>query len=92
MTTANPRQIVSGLKATVRYRVRSKLDMKVLDLAEGGCLLESQGWGAKPDERVLVRLPGLAEVAGKVAWIEEQRAGVAFDEPLYGPVVERFFE
>ena len=91
MTHAKARQIADGVKATVRYRVRSKMEMPVLDLAEGGCMLDSRGWGVKPDERVLVKLPGLAEVGAKVVWIEDQRAGVAFEEALYGPVLDRFF-
>lgn len=91
MTQTSAKKIAADLKASVRYRIRSKMEMPVLDLAEGGCMLDSRGWGVKPDERVQVKLPGLAEMGARVVWIEDQRAGVAFEEPIYGPVIERFF-
>ena len=86
------RRVKADLKAAVRYRIRSKLSLQVLDLNEGGCLLEAHGWSARPDERVLIRLPGLSEIAASIIWVEDHKAGVAFEEPLYGPVVEGFFE
>lgn len=74
--------------AVLRYRVRSKMEVEVLDLSEGGCMVDSRGLGAKPEERLLVKLPGLGEVGAKIVWIENQRAGLAFEEPLYTPVLE----
>lgn len=91
MNTSAARRLADGLKAVVRYRVRSKMEMRVLDLTEGGCMLEAKGWAAKPAERVSVKLPGLGAVAATVVWIEEQRAGLAFEEALYGPVIEQMF-
>lgn len=85
------KQVSEGVKASVRYRVRSKMEMTVIDIAEGGCMVDARGWGAKEDERVQVTLPGLSAIPAVVAWIEEGRAGIAFEEPLYGPVLERFF-
>lgn len=92
MTICMERQIKSDLKAVIRYRVRSKLEMPILDLNEGGCLVEARGWGAQVDERVQIRLPGLGEVAASVIWIEDHKAGLAFEEPVYGPVLDNFFE
>ncbi|MFL0355457.1 PilZ domain-containing protein [Erythrobacter sp. GH1-10] len=76
------------LKAVVRYRTRSKMEMPVLDLSAGGCMVSSRGWSAKPDESVSVKLPGLGFIPAKVVWIEDQRAGIAFEEALYGPTLE----
>ena len=74
--------------ATVRYRVRSKIELRVLDVAEGGCMVEAKGWSIRPEERVHVKLPGLGELPAKVVWTEEQRAGLAFYEPLHGAVLD----
>ncbi len=91
MTTATQRKLKDGVVALVRYRVRSKMEMPILDVCEGGCLVDSRGWAVKPDERVLVKLPGLGEVGAKVVWIEEGRAGLGFEEALYGPVLDHIF-
>ena len=71
-----------GLKAAVRYRVRSKMEMDVLDIAEGGCLLDARGWSVRPEERVLVRFAGLGEIGANVVWIEDGKCGLALEEPL----------
>ncbi len=91
MGKSGNRELIEGLKASVRFRMRSRMEMAVLDITEGGCMLDSRGWSVKPEERVLVKLRDLGEIGATVAWIEEGRAGLAFEEPLYGPVVERFF-
>lgn len=88
MTTTAKSRLRDGLSAVVRYRTRSKMTMPVLDISVGGCMVEARGWAAKPNERVSVQLPGLAFVGAIVVWIEDQRAGLAFDEVLYGPTLE----
>ena len=78
----------SKASALVRYRTRMKMEMDILDIGAGGCMLDARGWSAKPGEQVSVKLPELAFVPAKVIWIENSRAGIAFDEPLYGPILE----
>ena len=78
-----------GLEAVVRTRTRSKVTLPLLDINVGGCLVEARGWSAKPDETISIKLPGLGFIAAKVVWIEDKRAGLAFDEVLYGPTVEQ---
>ncbi|QFT76058.1 PilZ domain-containing protein [Erythrobacter sp. THAF29] len=78
----------SRISATVRYHSRAKMEMPVLDINVGGCMLDARGWSVKPNERVSVKLPGLAFVSAIVVWIEDQRAGLAFDEALYAPTLE----
>ncbi len=46
-----------------------------------------QGWAARVGERVLATLPGLAAQPGELVWIEDGNAGIAFEQPLYGPVL-----
>ena len=88
MASNTASRIRDGLEVAVRYRSRSKMTMKVLDISTGGCLVEAFGWAVKPGETVSVRLPGLGSLAAQVVWNEDQRAGIAFEEPLYGPVLE----
>ena len=83
-------KIREGVKALVRYRSGAKMEMPVLDLNIGGCLVEARGWSAKPQDRVSVKLPGLAFLGATVVWNEDQLAGIAFEEPIYGPTIEQF--
>lgn len=88
MTGNKEKAELRDLSATIRYRTRNKMEMKVLDISAGGCLVDARGWSIKPDELVSVKFPDMAYVAGKVVWIEDSRAGIAFEEPLYGPILE----
>ncbi len=38
--------------------------------------------------RVVIRPEGMEGLTGVVRWIEGERAGVEFDNPIYGPVLE----
>jgi len=71
-----------------RYRSGMRLDLKILEVSAGGCMVESPGWSVRPDEGISVKLPGLGYQHATVVWIEDGRAGVAFEEPLYGPMLE----
>lgn len=73
----------------VKCRIRSGMtaDLLVLDISAGGCMVESRGWAGRPGDRVLATLPGLAAQPGEVVWVEDDRAGIAFEQPLYEPVL-----
>ena len=64
------------------------LDVPVIDLSAGGCLVELGFRGFKEGERVLVHLPGLSAIPGEVVWIEEKDAGIAFEAVLHDAVLE----
>lgn len=91
MATQSKPRAKDGIIATVRYRSRSKMQMPVLDINIGGCMVEARGWAAKPQEHVMVKLPGLEAIGATVVWMEDQRAGLAFDDALYGPTLENLF-
>ena len=38
--------------------------------------------------RVVIKPDGMEAISGVVRWLADRRAGVQFDMPLYGPVVE----
>jgi hypothetical protein len=74
---------------TVKCRARSggHVDLAVLDISAGGCMVDQQGLSARQGERVLLTLPGLAAQPASVVWIEEGKAGIAFEHPLYDAVL-----
>ncbi|RPF71900.1 PilZ domain-containing protein [Aurantiacibacter spongiae] len=72
----------------IRCRARSGMnaDLEVLDISEGGCMVECRGWSASEGERVLATLPGLAAQPATLVWKEDGRAGIAFEQPLHEAV------
>jgi len=43
-------------------------------------------------ERILIKLPGLSYQGANVLWTEDDRAGLAFEQPLYSAVVSHMQE
>ncbi len=83
--------IATAQRERLRIKCRAKsgmsAELEVLDLSEGGCMVVYQGWSARIGDRVLTTLPGLAAQPGELVWIEDGKAGIAFEQPLYGPVL-----
>ena len=101
MTEADPHQTAAGspeprqfprLSVAMPARCRSLGgfvdDVVVRDLSAGGCRLVSQALTIRPGMRIVVRPPGLEGLCGEVRWVRGHEAGIAFERPLYGPVVE----
>jgi len=63
-------------------------DVVVRDLSAGGCRLVSHALTVRPGMRIVMRPPGLEGLCGEVRWVRGHEAGIAFERPLYGPVVE----
>jgi hypothetical protein len=63
-------------------------DIQVLDLSEVGCLIDKRMISMQQGDRVLIKLEGLAYLPATVLWIEEGEAGLSFEQPIYGPVLE----
>lgn len=79
----------TAARLRVRCRARSgaTADLEVLDISAGGCMVACRGWSARPGERVLATLPGLAAQPGELVWMEDGQAGIAFEAPLYEAVL-----
>ena len=77
----------------VRVKVRAKtggsIDLQVFDVSAGGCMVDFHGSAARPGERVLVTLPGLSALPAELVWVEDGRAGIAFEAPLHETVLDR---
>jgi hypothetical protein len=58
------------------------------DISTHGCCVTMRTLCLNVGSRVIVRPNGLEGIAGVVRWIAGDRAGIEFDTPLYGPIVE----
>ena len=77
------------MKARVRLKSGSKIDLPVLDISPIGCMVDRRGWSPQPDDRVLVQLEGLGFQPAEVVWVEDDRAGIAFEQLLHEVVLEK---
>lgn len=93
-SSVNKKTSAEDTRLRIKCRAKSgnTADLEVLDLSEGGCMVAYRGWSARLGERVLATLPGLAAQPGELVWIEDGNAGIAFEQPLYGPVLEHLQE
>jgi hypothetical protein len=76
------------LLARVRARRGTINDVRVLDLSLAGCIIDRRALNLAREERVLIKLPGLALMPCYVCWLEESKAGLEFEQPLYEPVLD----
>lgn len=76
------------LNAKCRAPAGSFCEIEILDINEAGCLVHKSRMRLDNGDRVLLKLPGLEYKAAYVAWVEEEQAGLSFEEPLYGPVLQ----
>ena len=58
------------------------------DISAEGCCVTTRGLFYRVGASVIIRPEGLEGIAGTVRWVEGCRAGVQFERPLYGPVLE----
>lgn len=63
------------------------VELPVLDISLVGCMVDRRAWTARVDDRVLVKLEGLSFQPATVIWIEDDRAGLMFEQLLYEPVL-----
>lgn len=77
------------LRIKVRSRRGASAELEVLDISIGGAMVEARGWSSDIGDRVLVTLPGLSAQPAQLVWIEDGRAGIAFEQPLHETVFDR---
>lgn len=77
------------LRIKCRSRRGASADLEVLDISIGGAMVESRGWNCQIGDRVLVTLPGLSAQPAELVWMEDGRAGLAFETPLHETVFDR---
>jgi len=77
------------MKIRIRLRSGGKIDLPVLDISPIGCMVDRRGWSPQPDDRVLVQLDGLGFQPATVVWIEDEQAGIAFEQLLHEVILEQ---
>jgi hypothetical protein len=83
----DPRRPVK-LAATCRTQSGLRDAGYISDISAHGCCLTTSSLSVRIGSRVVIRPQGLEGLTGTVRWIEGQHAGIEFDAPLYGPVVD----
>ena len=78
----------SALMVFCRAKSGASADLQVLDISPGGCMVASKGWSADLGERVLTTVRGIGVQASHLVWIEDGRAGIAFEQPLHAAVYD----
>jgi hypothetical protein len=90
-TVQNARQSIRypvWVTATCRTSLGSVSDVILSNLSVDGCGLTTAEGLLRSGQQIVIRLHSLEPLPGKVCWVRDERAGVKFDRPLYGPVVE----
>ena len=65
---------------------------QISNLSPEGCCVTTQGLFVKVGARVIVRPDGMEGLTGVVRWVKGIQAGIEFDTPLYGPIVDHLVE
>lgn len=78
----------SALMVHCRAKSGSVADLQVLDISPGGCMVASAGWMADLGERVLTTVRGIGVQTSHLVWMEDGRAGIAFEQPLHAAVYD----
>ncbi|HSG33205.1 MAG TPA: PilZ domain-containing protein [Sphingomonadaceae bacterium] len=73
--------------AKCRSRSGSSIELPIIDISASGCLVDRLAWSARPNDQIKIALEGLASRPATVVWVEDDRAGIAFETMLYEPVV-----
>lgn len=76
------------LPAKCRSRSGFVDQVVIADLSEDGCRIESGALLYTPGQLVVVRPQGIEGLCGQIRWVAGHSAGIAFERPLYLPVVE----
>jgi hypothetical protein len=73
-----------------RCRTRSGFLDRVMitDISTHGCRIESRALSVLEGDLVVVRPEGIEGLCGVVRWTDRHAAGIAFEQPLYLPVVD----
>ena len=77
-----------AMNAKLRIIGGKGFDVAVTDLTVDGCSIALQGVELRQKQAVSIKLESLDFIKGRITWSSETGAGLEFERPLYGPVVE----
>lgn len=61
---------------------------EISDISAEGCCIRPRTVRFRVGSRVMIRPPDMEVLTGVVRWISGGVAGVEFDRPIYGPVLD----
>jgi hypothetical protein len=76
------------MRAKLRIIGGKGFDVAVTDLTADGCCIVKPNVELRLKQKVSIKLESLDFIKGSVRWSNETTAGIEFERPLYGPVVE----
>ncbi len=76
------------LTAVCRTSTGLREDVILSDISTDGCGITLANAKVRTGQKVIIRPDTLEGLPGTVCWVIGNRAGVKFDRPLYGPVVD----
>ena len=83
---------VDRLPVSIAARARTMGGMRdqawLCDISTHGCRIVTKTLYLSVGMRVTIKPEGMEAFSGMVRWLGPDGAGVEFDNPLYGPVVE----
>lgn len=60
----------------------------VLDISETGCKLRASSGFAEVGDRVTMKVGGVHAPVGRIAWVDDRRAGVTFEGEIHSAVLD----
>ena len=88
MPALGPAHGTDPLFAKCRSRNGLIVELQVLDISPLGCMVDRRTWAVRQEDRVLIKFPELAFLAATGLWVESDKAGMVFEQPLYEPVLD----
>lgn len=76
------------LNAMVRINTLAPINAVVYDLTAHGCGIAAKAQPRGRGAKVYLRPNGMEAILGTVQWVSTGKFGIAFDAPLYAPVVD----
>jgi hypothetical protein len=76
------------MNAKLRIIGGKSIDVYVTDLTAEGCCIVAPKSELRIHQEVSIKLESLDFIKGRIGWSNENAAGIEFERPLYGPVVE----
>ena len=73
----------------VEARLRSRTAcLELIDISEGGCKVRGKLGFAEQGDYIALKINGVRTPSGKVVWVEDRYAGVAFEGSMHPAVLE----
>lgn len=77
-----------SLAAQCRTQSGMRDQGEISDISAEGCCVSTNSLFFRVGTRVVVKPEGIEGLTGVVRWITSNKAGVEFDTPLYGPIID----